>query len=514
MPGKVYLIGAGPGDPGLFTLKGLRCLKEAQAVIYDHLASVSLLAYVNPAAELIYAGKEANAHTIPQNEINHLLVAKAQAGKVVARLKGGDPFVLGRGGEEALALTAADIAFEVVPGISAAMAGPMYAGIPVTHRGSSAAVTVLTGHEDPAKSAPGHNWRALAQSEGTLVFLMAMHNLNDITQALLFHGKDAQTPAAVIQNATTARQRTLITTLEKLPAEVAAQGFGPPALVVIGMVVKLGRELNWFEQKPLFGLKILLTRQEALALNMAENLSALGAECALLPTIEIKPLPQEPLQVALKIIDSYQWLVFTSHNAVSLFFETLHALEMDCRALHNLKIAVSGEVTAAELRKHGLLPDVVPEQFVSENLAESLLKHDIAAKQILLPRAKNAREILPQTLRKMGATVDVVPIYETLPATQPMRDWHWLNDMDMVTFTSASTVNALKSALPPDVFSALTTRATAACIGPITEAAAQKAGFSKTFSALTYTVEGLCQAITNHQHNKAHKGNAIYPKGL
>lgn len=502
MAGKVYLIGAGPGNPELFTLKGLRCLKEAQVVIYDHLASVSLLAYVNPAAELIYAGKEAKDHTIPQNEINHLLVAKAQAGKIVARLKGGDPFVLGRGGEEALALTAAGIAFEVVPGISAAIAGPMYAGIPVTHRGSSAAVTILTGHEDPAKSAPGHNWRALAQSEGTLVFLMAMHNLNEITQTLLTHGKDAHTPAAVIQNATTARQRTLLTTLEKLPEEVLTQGFDSPALVVIGTVVKLGRELNWFERKPLFGLKILLTRQGSLAFNMAENLSALGAECALLPTIEIKPLPQESLQEALKLIDSYQWLIFTSHNTVSLFFETLHALKMDCRSLHKLKIAVSGATTAAELRKHGLLPDVVPEQFISENLAESLLKQDIAAKRILLPRAQNAREILPQSLRKMGASVDVVTLYETLPVTHRMQDWHWLKDMDLVTFTSASTVNALKSALTQEVFGALAARATAACIGPITEAAAQKAGFANTFAAHTYTADGLCQAIASYQHDK------------
>lgn len=499
MPGKVYLIGAGPGDPGLLTLKGMRCLQEAQIVVYDHLAAVSLLAYVNPAAELIYAGKEASAHTIPQNELNHLLVAKAKEDKIVARLKGGDPFVFGRGGEEGLAMAAAGIPFEVVPGISSAVAGPMYAGIPVTHRGLSAAVTVVTGHEDPNKSAPGHNWRALAQSEGTLVFLMAMQNLEDITKTLLANGKDAQTPAAVIQNATTARQRTLITSLEKLPEDVTAQEFSAPALVVIGTVVKLSRELNWFERKPLFGRKILLTRQGAQALQMAETLSALGAECIPLPAIKIRPLSQEPLQEALDAIDTYRWLIFTSRNAVSLFFETLYALQMDSRALHHLKIAAIGEITAAELRKHGLIADIVPKQFIAESLAEALQNYDIAGKRVLLPRAKDAREILPQTFTAMDATVDVIPLYETVPATHRIKDWRWLKDLDIVTFTSASTVNMLKASLPPEVFGELAVQATAACIGPITAEAARTAGFTKITTAKTYTAAGLCQAILNMQ---------------
>lgn len=504
MPGKVYLIGAGPGDPGLLTLKGLRCLQEAQVVVYDHLAAIAFLAYANPSAEMIYAGKEASAHTIPQNDLNHLLVAKAREGKIVTRLKGGDPFVFGRGGEEGLALAAAGIPFEVVPGISSAVAGPMYAGIPVTHRGLAASVTIVTGHEDPNKSAPGHNWRALAQNEGTLVFLMAMQNLNDIAQTLLAHGKDAQTPAAVIQNATTARQRTLITTLENLAGEAAAQNFGPPALVVIGPVVKLNRELNWFEHKPLFGQKILLTRQGTQALQMAEILGALGAECIPLPVIEIEPLSPEPLREALDAIDTYQWLIFTSRNAVELFFAMLYTMQMDARALHHLKIAAIGEITAAELKKHGVLADLTPAQYVAESLAEALAQTDIAGKRILLPHAQKAREVLPQTLTRLSATVDVVPLYATAPVAHQIKDWRWLYDMDIVTFTSASTVNMLKATLPEDVFGKLAATATAACIGPVTAEAAYNAGFSRIITAQTYTAKGLCEALVTNMGKRNH----------
>lgn len=328
---------------------------------------------------------------------------------------------------------------------------------------------------------------------------MAMQNLEDITQTLLANGKDAQTPTAVIQNATTARQRTLISTLGKLSEDVTAQGFSAPALVVIGTVVKLSRELNWFERKPLFGRKILLTRQGTQALQMAETLSALGAECIPLPAIEIRPLSQEPLQEALDAIDTYRWLIFTSRNAVSLFFETLYALQMDSRALHHLKIAAIGEITAAELRKYGLIADVVPKQFIAESLAAAFQNQDIAGKRVLLPRAKDAREILPQTLTAMGADVDVIPLYETVPATHRIRDWRWLGDLDIVTFTSASTVNMLKASLPPEVFGELAAKATAACIGPIIAEAARAASFKQIITAGTYTAAGLCQAILDMQ---------------
>lgn len=495
MTGKVYLIGAGPGDPGLLTLKGLRCLQKADVVIYDHLAAISLLAHAKPHAELIYAGKEAGAHTIPQNELNRLLVEKAAAGHTVARLKGGDPFVFGRGGEEALELRAAGIAFEVVPGISSSMAGPMYAGIPVTHRGLAAAVTVITGHEDPNKSTPGHNWQALAQTRGTLVFLMAMQNLNEITQALIACGKAPQTPAAVIQNATTARQRTLLTTLIELPEAAARQNFRAPAIVVVGPVATLSADLNRIAQKPLFGKKILLTRTGEQAGEMADILSDYGAECITLPVIEIKPLPRDILEQALNELDAYQWLIFTSSNAVKQFFTTLIATGRDSRALHRLKIAVIGDITARELAGHGIIADVVPEQFVGESLADALSAHNLKGARILMPRAQDAREIVPQRLREMGARVDVIPVYKTVPAALPMQNLSWLNDIDVVTFTSASTVNMLMAAMPPALLTALAQNAVAACIGPVTAKAAQNAGFSKVITAKTYTATKLCETI-------------------
>lgn len=497
MQGKVYLIGAGPGDPGLLTLKGLQCLKKAQVVVYDHLAAISLLAHAQPNAEFIYAGKEAGAHTIPQTELNRLLVTKAQEGKTVARLKGGDPYVFGRGGEEALELAQAGIPFEVVPGISSAIAGPMYAGIPVTHRGVAAGVTIITGHEAPDKAAPGHNWQALAQTKGTLVFLMAMQNLKEITATLLKYGKSPATPVAVIQNATTTRQRTLLTTLAELPHDAERQNFAAPALVVIGNVVELGPKLGWFDKKPLFGQKILLTRTGQQALTMAATLNDLGAECISLPVIKIKPLPDTALKQALDALQIYQWLIFTSSNAVELFFETLFTHGRDSRALHGLKVAAIGAVTAQKLQTYGIAADVIPQQFVAESLSEALDVYDLKGARILLPRAKDARETLPESLRDMGATIDIIPLYETIPAVVRMENLNWLDDINIVTFTSASTVNMLKAALPSEKFTALSQKAIAACIGPITANAAQNAGFRHIITAAIYTAEGLCETIIN-----------------
>lgn len=505
--GKVYLVGAGPGDSGLLTLKGLQCLRKADVVVYDHLAAVGLLAYADTHAEKLYAGKEAGAHTIPQSELNSLLVDKAKAGKTVVRLKGGDPFVFGRGGEEALALSQAGIAFEVVPGVSSAVAGPMYAGIPVTQRGVSAAVTIVTGHLDsekeaPAKAAPGHDWQALASTGDTLVFLMGMSNLAQIVGELTTHGMDTQTPVAVIQNATTSSQRTLVSTLANVAHDVAEQGFGAPAIIVVGRVVKLRDDLHWFEDLPLFGAKVLLTRQGTQAATMAETLRDYGAECVMLPAIDTRPLPTAALTEKLGRINDYRWLVFTSRNGVAAFFEALFAFGLDARALHHLQIAVIGESTAEALRAYGLLADVLPQSFVAESLAEAMARHDLRGAKVLLPRAKIAREYLPHTLEALGAQVDVVPVYETVPAQHNLQDWRWLAEINMAAFTSSSTVTMLEDALGTENAAVLKSHAVAACIGPVTAQTARDAGYRRVIEADVFTTAALCQTIHDYWRNK------------
>lgn len=498
MPGRVYLIGAGPGDAGLITVKGLACLSEADVVVYDHLAALPLLGHTRHNAELIYAGKEAGNHTIPQADLNQLLVDKAKSGKIVARLKGGDPFVFGRGGEEGLALAAAGIPFEVVPGVTSAIAAPAYAGIPVTHRGVAASVTFITGHEDPTKSAPGVNWAALAQITGTLVFLMGVQNLKKIAETLMAHGKDPATPVAIVREGTTAKQETWISTLGTVAETARRAGIQPPAVVVVGEVASLYNKLSWLKYLPLFGKKILITRQGIQAGEMVEILNGYGASCVNLPAIAIKPLPLEKLQAALRNINRYQWLLFTSVNAVTLFFECMQDMGLDSRTLGGLKVAAVGEVTARALNVHGIMPDVVPDKYVAESLADALEQAGVSGAKILLPRANEARDFLPDALAKLGAEVDVVPLYVTEAVPHTANELDWLQDVDTVTFTSSSTVSMLMAGVPPAYAGQLKSRAVAACIGPVTAETARKAGFEKIIISDTYTAQALCQTILDY----------------
>ena len=440
---KVYLIGAGSGDPGLFTLKGRDCLAAADVVIYDALANDALLAYARKDAELIYVGKVAGNHALPQDGINQLLVDKAREGKVVARLKGGDPYIFGRGGEEAEALLEAGIPFEEVPGISSTIAAPAYAGIPLTHRNFASSVTIITGHENPDKPGSVHNWQALAQSASTLVFVMGMKNLPDIARNLLAAGMDPATPAALVYRGTTPRQRSLVSTLAALPQAAVDQGFSNPSVIVVGKVCSLHDQLGWFEQRPLFGRSVVVTRAREQASGLAQELVQLGADVIQCPTIEISPLPDyAELDAAIDRLSEYAWLIFTSVNGVRWFWKRLEAAGKDSRALGLCRVAAIGPATAEALEARGIRPDFIPECYVAEGVVEGLLaRGKVDGVRMLLPRAAKAREVLPDELRKAGARVDVISAYETIPAAarkDEVLERMQAGTLDCVTFGSSS----------------------------------------------------------------------------
>ncbi len=363
--GMVYLVGAGPGDPGLITQRGLELIRRADCVVYDYLANPALLQEADPRAEMIYVGKKGGDHTLPQAEINRLLVDRARAGKKVVRLKGGDPYLFGRGGEEAEELVQAGIPFEMVPGVSSALAVPAYAGIPLTHRRHASLVSLITGHEDPTKPASAIPWEVLARSPGTLVFLMGVKNLPEISQQLLKHGKDPATPAAVIHRGTTLAQRTVVGTLADIAARVQEAGLTAPAIIVVGSVVELRPQLNWFETRPLWGKRILVTRTRRQASAFSALLREYGALCLEAPTIEIGPPDDEyeGLDQALHRLEEYQWLVFTSPNGVEAFFQRLFASGRDLRAVGRCRLAAIGVATAQVLKRCGLIADVIPQGF-------------------------------------------------------------------------------------------------------------------------------------------------------
>ncbi len=494
----VYLIGAGPGDPGLFTLRGKEILERADTVIYDYLAADALLSLARPDAEFVYVGKKAGDHTLPQHAINDLLVEKARQGRVVARLKGGDPYIFGRGGEEAEALIAAGIPFEEVPGISSTVAGPAYAGIPLTHRGHASSVTLITGHEDPSKPGSVHNWQALAASAATLVFVMGMKNLPDICRNLIAAGLDPRTPAAVIHWATTPRQRSLRAALEDLAGAVAAQGFTNPSLVVVGKVAALPDSLNWFERKPLLGRSIVVTRAREQAGVLSARLRELGADVVECPTIRVRALEDTTQQdAALQSLSGYDWLVFTSANGVRFFRERLFALGKDARSLAGLKIAAIGPATAEALTALGVRADFVPPAYVAEAAARGLVALGVQGKRVLLARAASARDVLPDELRKAGAEVHVVPFYETVPAADRKDEvLQRLEEgrLDCVTFASSSTVTNFFALFPPELFrNRPETRF--ACIGPITAKTLSEYGFASFIQPESYTVPALVEAV-------------------
>lgn len=499
--GRVYLVGAGPGDPGLLTLKGKALLERAEVVIYDYLANEEFLQYAPPEAERIYVGKKGGDHTMGQGEINRLLVAKGRD-HVVVRLKGGDPFVFGRGGEEAQELIAAGIPFEVVPGVTAAIAVPAYAGIPLSHRDYAASMAFITGHEREDQAASKIAWDRLATGVGTLVFFMGVKNLPEICRSLITHGRSAATPVAVIRWGTTPEQQTVIGTLQDIAEKVAGAGLKPPAITVVGEVVRLREELNWFEARPLFGRRIVVTRAREQASEFKTILNELGALCLEFPTIAIEPPPSwEPLDSAIARLASYDWVIFTSVNGVRCFMERLRLAGRDARALHGVRLAAIGPKTAEALEHVGLCPDLMPGEYRAEAILEGLSKGEIKGKRFLLPRAMVARDVLPETLRQWGAESDVVPAYQTvLPRERSaaMLERLRAGEIDCLTFTSSSTVSNFFSLFEAEMLLPLLQRVCIACIGPVTAKTAEEQGLTVQVMPSEYTIAGLVQAICDH----------------
>jgi uroporphyrinogen III methyltransferase/synthase len=493
--GICYLTGAGPGDPGLFTLKGRACLERADVVVYDYLCNPALLNFAPDAAERIYVGKKAGAHTLSQEEINTLLVEKTKAGQTVVRLKGGDPFVFGRGGEEAEALAAAGCRFEIIPGVSSALAGPAYAGIPVTHRSHNTTLTIFTGHEDPQKTESSIDYAALAATPGTKVMLMGVERLAVITDGLRKAGLAETTPVALIRWATTGRQETLTGTLANIADKAEAAEFKAPAVAVFGSVVDLRKSLNWFEELPLFGKRIAVTRTRKQAGELVERLRALGADAFELPTIRIEPAPNKRAFYEL-VLDAhkYDWLIFTSPNGVDAFFKAFFEIYKDARELGGVRIAAIGPATAERVRAFYLQVDAQPEKYVAEAIIDELQKEtSVENLKFLLARAEGAREVLATELTKLGAIVDEAIAYRTVPETdditggiQRFRE----EGADIITFTSSSTVEnfqALKLPLPAGLKTA--------SIGPITSKTMETLGLEIDAEAEKHDIPGLVDAI-------------------
>ena len=488
--GKVYLIGAGPGDTGLITMKGIEALKEADVVVYDHLASASLLNETKDAAEWIDAGKFAGNHRMKQSEIEQLLIEKAMAGHVVARLKGGDPFIFGRGGEEALALTAAGIDYEVIPGVSSVYSAPAYAGIPITHRGKASSFHVITGHEDPTKENSSLDYEILAREEGTLVFLMGLSKLHQISERLIANGKDAHTPAAVIASGTTARQRCVTGELGRIAAISEKADIQPPAILVVGDVVNLKGAVDWQQPGPLSGRKILVTATEIIARPLAEYIRRLGGEPVVMSLIGVKGQEMSSIKAVLTS-PGKRWLVFTSRNGVRFFFEQMKKEQVDIRSLGDSRIAVMGAGTRKEMENWGCYADLVPEQSCSESLAKALCAHAEPDEAICLFRAEEASDVLTKRLREKQYRVVDIPTYRTeimWKKRELLREM--LEDVDAVTFCSASAVSAFVQMTEGHDLVAKTI-----CIGPVTAQAAKKVGLHIDKVAEQYDLEGLTEAL-------------------
>lgn len=504
--GKVYLIGAGPGDPGLLTIKAKECIENADVVVYDYLASPFLLNYAAPDAQIIYVGKKGGDHTLTQDKINLLLVDKAKEGLDVARLKGGDPFVFGRGGEEAQMLLSHGVAYEVIPGVTSAIAAPAYAGIPVTHRDHTSFVSFITGHENPAKKDSSMQWDVYAKSDATLVFLMGVKNLSNIVKNLVKHGKDSDTPIALVRWGTTARQQTVTGTLETIVEKVEKAGLKSPAIIIIGHVVSLRDELAWFDKRPLFGKRIVITRARAQASSLVSKLNRLGAHCIEIPTIKIAP-PRDinPLKKSIKNINRYDWLVFTSVNGVKFFFDTLFDMGLDVRSLGHLKFACIGPVTKERLKDYGIISDILPETYRAESVVDAFSSVEIKDKKVLLPRAKIARTILPEELTKMGAIVDEVTAYETNLCMERKEELVTLlenNEIDAITFTSSSTVSNFMSQLESKDAHKLLNNVVTASIGPITSDTARSHGIEPDIEAKDFTIQGLIDSMLTFYEGK------------
>lgn len=486
----VYLVGAGPGNAGLLTIKAREILEMADVVIYDKLADEKLLNYA-PNAEKIYVGKSAGRHTLKQDEINNLLVEKSNTAKNIVRLKGGDPFVFGRGGEEALTLCENNIAFEIISGVTSAIAVPAYAGIPVTHRGIAASFAVVTGHEDPNKSESSINWEKISTAVDTLIFLMGVENLPKITAKLIENGRAKDTPAAVIRNGTKFSQQIVISTLENISADVEKKNIKPPAILVVGEVVNLREKLKWFENKILFGKKIVVTRTRQQASKLTRQLENLGADVIEFPTIKIVPPSDnfKNLDAAISDIKNFDWLIFTSANGVEKFFERLKNANLDARSLSASRIAGIGSATAEKLAGYNIIPDLIPAEFRAESLVDAL-KNSVRGKNILIARAEVARDILPAELKNFGANVKVAAAYKTVADNPPEIDF---SEIDLVTFTSSSTVENFVAAVGVDTLKKIKT----AAIGTVTAETLKKFGVTADIIAKEFTIAGLVDAIKN-----------------
>jgi uroporphyrinogen III methyltransferase/synthase len=495
--GKVYLVGAGPGDLGLVTLRAKECIERADVIVYDHLANPEMLGWARDDSEIVYAGKRAGEHALSQDEINKLLIEKAREEKQVVRLKGGDPFVFGRGAEEAKAIVDAGIEFEVVPGITSAIAGPAYAGIPVTHRAENSHVTFFTGHEDPAKAESTIDYAALAKLGGTQVMLMGVERLEAITKKMREQGMRADLPVALVRWATTGRQETLVGTLEDIARRVVDLGFEAPAVAVFGEVVALRKSLNWYEKRPLSGKRIVVTRTRKQASALSGKLRGLGAQVLELPTIRIEP-PSDLRSFAELVQDAhaYDWIVFTSANGVEAFFEIFFKLYDDAREIGAARIAAIGPATAQRVRDFRLHVDLQPEEFVAEAVTREFQKQGgVENLRILLVRAEKARDVLPKELSTLGAIVDEALAYRTVPETRDAtgaRRRLLEEGADLITFTSSSTVeNYLGLALPWPKGMQI------ASIGPITSKTARDNGLTVDIEARRHDIDGLVQAIRN-----------------
>ena len=504
--GIVYLIGAGPGDPGLITLKGKEYLKKADVIVYDYLVNESLLSLKDKDTEIIYVGKKSGRHAMSQKEINSLLIRKAKAGSMVVRLKGGDPFIFGRGGEEAIELTRAGVKFEIVPGVTSAIAVPAYAGIPLTHRDHSSTVCFITGHEDPEKEKTSIDWDVLAKSPGTLVFLMGIGNLERIIDTLIDKGKPKNTPVAVIGNGTMPNQRTVSGTLADINKKALKADFQPPGIIVVGDVVNFRKHLNWFESKPLFGKTVLITRPEDQARDFIKALSELGARCLLYPAIKIiPPASWEALDKAIEELSEYNWILFTSVNGVRYFFERLNAAKKDARQLKGIKVGVIGPKTSEALMDKGIRPDIMPEKYLAEGIIEELKRFYLKGKKVLLPRPVNARDYLPKKLSDLGAVIQEVEAYKTV---KPEYSEDNINDLvrggriDVITFTSPSAVSNFIDLFEGKPIYNKISEAKIACIGPITAQKAIDKGLTVDITPENYSVDALTKAIVNYYKSR------------
>jgi uroporphyrinogen III methyltransferase/synthase len=488
----VYLVGAGPGDPGLMTARSLALIASADAIFYDRLIPPGALAGAREDAELVYVGKQPGVPSVPQEEIGERLIAAARAGHSVVRLKGGDPFVFGRGGEEGEALRAAGIEFEVVPGVTAGVAATAYAGIPVTHRDDASAVAFVTGHEDPEKDESALDWDALAHFPGTLVFYMGVKRLVENAAALIAGGRDPEEPAAAIERGTWPGQRTVVATLGTIADAVAREGIGAPALIATGAVAARREDLAWLERRPLHGRRVVVTRARAQASGLAATLRDLGADVVELPAIRIEPrIESEEVRAAAAAIAIYELVCLTSPNGVHLLFEAIAAADLDSRALAGVTVAAIGPGTARALAQRGVVADIVPERFVAEALVEALAGVEVEGERVLVARAAEARDVLPDALRERGAEVDVVSLYETVREAPDEEAIAAAEAADYVTFTSSSTVTNLTAALG-DRFPA---DARVVSIGPVTSDSARAAGLSVNVEAEQHDVDGLVAAL-------------------